>query len=170
MILRQTTINDVPTLRHWDKQAHVIAATGGGDWEWERELAQGTPGIENFIAEINGRPLGFIQICDAVNEQSHYWESYLQLNPEPHVNAVDIWIGDEKDFRKGYGTAMMQLAHDRCFSDGECSAILLDPLETNHRAHKFYESLGYQFIQHHTFDDDYCRVYRLDRKQWQNAN
>jgi aminoglycoside 6'-N-acetyltransferase len=47
------------------------------------------------------------------------------------------------------------------------AAVLIDPLESNVRAHKFYERLGFRFVEKRAFDKDVCFVYRLDRREWE---
>jgi aminoglycoside 6'-N-acetyltransferase len=42
------------------------------------------------------------------------------------LRAIDIWIGEETDLGKGYGTKMMQLVIARCFSNPTVMAILID--------------------------------------------
>jgi aminoglycoside 6'-N-acetyltransferase len=79
------------------------------------------------------------------------------------LRAVDLWIGDEADLGKGYGTRMMELALARCFAGPSVSAVLIDPLASNHRAHRFYERLGFRFVERRRFGKDDCFVYRLDR-------
>jgi aminoglycoside 6'-N-acetyltransferase len=44
--------------------------------------------------------------------------------------------------------------------------VLVDPLESNARAHQFYERLGFVFVEQRDFGDDRCRVYRIDRSGW----
>jgi aminoglycoside 6'-N-acetyltransferase len=44
---------------------------------------------------------------------------------------------------------------------------MLDPLAGNRRAHRFYERLGFRFVEHRRFGDDDCFVYRLERSAWQ---
>jgi RimJ/RimL family protein N-acetyltransferase len=56
------------------------------------------------------------------------------------MRAIDIWIGEESDLGRGYGTEMMRLALDRCFADQAVKAVLLDPLTRNTRAHRFYRT------------------------------
>ncbi|WP_308737902.1 GNAT family N-acetyltransferase [Nostoc sp. 'Peltigera membranacea cyanobiont' N6] len=90
-----------------------------------------------MIAQINGRPIGFVQIIDPAREESRYWGDVA-----PDLRAIDIWIGEETDLGKGYGTKMMQLALNRCFADPRVTTVLIDPLASNTRAHRFYERLG----------------------------
>jgi aminoglycoside 6'-N-acetyltransferase len=158
MILRLATTNDLALLRQWDAQPHMVAAKGHEDWGWETELKRAPDWREQFIAELDGRPIGFVQIIDPAREESHYWG-----NVPNGLCAIDIWIGEEYDLGKGYGREMMRLALTRCFGDPTVTAVLVDPLARNSRAHRFYERLGFQFVQRRRFGTDDCFVYRLDR-------
>ena len=62
---------------------------------------------------------------------------------------------------------MMQLALARCFSDPLVTAVLIDPLASNTRAHRFYKRLGFQFVERRWFDDDECFVFRLNRAEFE---
>lgn len=159
--LRVATLDDVSLLRHWDEQPHVIASDPNDDWGWEVELAETSEWREQWIAELDGRPIGFMQIMDPAQEESHYWGDV-----PANLRAIDIWIGEATELGKGYGTTMMQLALTRCFADPAVTAVLVDPLANNTRAHRFYERLGFRFLEHRRFGDDDCAVYRLDRAHW----
>lgn len=159
--LRNTTPADLQLLRHWDKQPHVVACDPNDDWGWETELHRSPEWREQLIAELDGRPIGFMQIIDPALEDSHYWGDV-----PPNLRAIDIWIGEADCLGKGYGTHMMQLALERCFADPEVTAILIDPLASNTRAHRFYERIGFRFQERRQFGDDDCLVYRLERSDW----
>ncbi|XWK88670.1 MAG: GNAT family N-acetyltransferase [Phormidium sp.] len=159
--LRPATPADLELLRHWDEQPHVIACDPNDDWNWEIELERIPEWREQLIAQIDDRPIGFIQIIDPAREDSRYWG-----NVSENQRAIDIWIPEESDLGKGYGTKMMQLALARCFADPLVTAVLIDPLASNTRAHRFYERLGFQFIELQQFGDDECFVYRLNRVDW----
>ena len=161
MILRSATPDDVQLLRHWDQQAHVIASDPNDEWAWEVELGRCPDWREQLIAEIDGRPIGFVQIIDPKREETHYWGDV----PE-NLCAIDIWIGNEADLGKGYGTRIMALALERCFAECSVSAVLIDPLASNVRAHRFYERLGFRFVERRRFGNDECLVYRLDRADY----
>lgn len=161
MILRSATPADLGLLRHWDRQPHVIAADPNDDWGWEQELSRQPDWREQLIAELDGRPIGFVQIIDPAREDSHYWGSV----PD-NLRAIDIWIGEAGDLGCGYGTRMMTLALQKCFAPPEVTAVLIDPLASNVRAHRFYERLGFRFVERRQFGDDDCFVYRLHRSDW----
>ena len=158
MILRPATPADLALLRRWDAQPHVIAAKSDEDWGWEAELARSPDWREQLIAEVDGRPIGFIQIIDPAREESHYWGDVPAGR-----RAVDIWIGEADCLGRGCGTRMMRLALARCFADPAVSAVLVDPLAANTRVHRFYARLGFHPAGRRRFGDDDCLVYRLRR-------
>jgi aminoglycoside 6'-N-acetyltransferase len=159
--LRPATLADVGLLRRWDEQPHVIASDPNDDWQWESELARRPDWREQLIAEVDGRPVGFVQIIDPQREETRYWGDV-----PPNLRAIDIWIGDKTDLGQGYGSRIMNLVLERCFSDPTVSAVLIDPLASNVGAHRFYERLGFRFIERRRFGADDCFVYRLDRTDY----
>ena len=68
--LRPATLGDLELLRHWDEQPHTVASDPNDDWGWETELARDPPWREQLIAEVDGRPVGFLQIIDPAEEDS----------------------------------------------------------------------------------------------------
>jgi aminoglycoside 6'-N-acetyltransferase len=161
MNLRPATPADLTLLRRWDEQPHVIASDPHDDWGWEVELGRTPDWREQLIAEVGGRPVGFVQMIDPAREESRYWGEV-----PAGLRAIDIWIGEQADLGKGYGTQMMRLALARCFADPTVTAVLVDPLAENTRAHRFYERLGFRLFEHRRFGEDECRVYRLDRARY----
>lgn len=159
--LRPAGPADLALLRHWDEQPHAIASDPHDDWGWETELARNPPWREQLIGEVGGRPVGFVQIIDPAEEDSHYWGDI-----PANLRAIDIWIGEPADLNRGYGTAMMRQAIARCFAAPGVEAILIDPLASNAAAIRFYERFGFRFIERRWFDEDDCAVHRLDRSAW----
>lgn len=159
--LRHAVPEDLELLRYWDDQPHVVSSDPNDDWGWEMELRRSPAWREHLIAEVDGRPIGFIQIIDPALEDSHYWGDI-----SPGLRAIDIWIGEADALGKGYGTAMMEQALERCFKDAAVRAVLIDPLATNTAAHRFYQRLGFRFLEERDFGDDHCFVYQLTRDQY----
>jgi aminoglycoside 6'-N-acetyltransferase len=160
--LRAAGPDDAPILRRWDEAPHVVASDPNDEWGWEIELARSPDWREQLMAELDGRPIGFIQIIDPKHEESHYWGDAV----EDDLRAIDIWIGEASDLGKGYGTQMMRLALERCFAPPQVTAVIIDPLASNVRAHPFYERLGFRFVERRQFGADDCLVYRLSRDEW----
>lgn len=167
IVLRPGRVEDSALLRHWDEQPHVIESDPDDDWEWETELTRTPDWREQLMAELvvdgqPNRPIGFVQIIDPAREESHYWGDC-----EPHLRAIDIWIGEADCLGKGYGETMMRLALDRCFADPAVTAVIIDPLASNTRAHTFYQRLGFVPEGLRRFFDHDCLVHRLTRAGWE---
>ena len=141
--LRPAVPADLTHLQRWDQDPDVRGSLVDSDW---------------LIAEVDGRPIGFIQIIDPEHEETKYWGCMKAGH-----RAIDIWIGEPDARNRGYGAQMMELAIERCFAEPSVHTILIDPLATNVRAHRFYESLGFEYVVCRTFGDDECFVYKLSR-------
>ena len=162
--LRPATPADLALLRHWDEQPQVIAADPNDDWGWEEELGREVDWREQLIAEADGVPIGFVQIIDPAREDSHYWGDIAA-----GLRAVDIWIGEAAYLGRGLGSQMMAQALARCFAAQDVSAVLIDPLASNTRAHAFYRRLGFEVVGPRRFGADDCLVFQLTRDAWRRA-
>lgn len=157
------TIDDVALLVRWDDDADVAAAIGGrsAEWyDWPAELARDVPWRDLLIAEEAGRPIGFVQLIDAGEDESHYWGDV-----EPGTWALDIWIGSPADRSRGLGTELMWVALDRIFDHHGAAMVVIDPVVGNRRAIAFYERLGFERVGVREFGDDECLVMRLRRSR-----
>jgi aminoglycoside 6'-N-acetyltransferase len=106
-----------------------------------------------------------MQIIDPHLEPTHYWGDVA-----PNLRAVDIWIGETSDLGKGHGEEMMRQALALCFADPAVTAVIIDPLASNTRAHKFYQRIGFKPLDRRLFnDEDDCLVHELTRADWQNG-
>ncbi len=158
VLLRPATVHDLELLLRWDEQPHVVASDPSDGWDWETELTRDPDWRWQLIAEVDGRPVGCVQIIDPAREETHYWGDCA-----PNLRAIDIWIGDAADLSRGFGTSMMRQALERCFADPAVTAVLVDPLRSNVRAHRFYERMGFRFVEHRVFGEDECSVFELLR-------
>lgn len=159
--LREATLSDLELLRRWDEEPHVVESNPNDDWGWEQELGRNVDWREQLIAEVDGRPIGFVEIIDPAREDGRYWGEV----PEG-LRAIDIWIGEAAELGKGYGTEMMRLSSERCFLPPEVEAVLIDPLVCNVRAIRFYQRLGFEVVERRWFGRDECLVHRLSRERW----
>lgn len=170
LVLRPATLADVPTLMAWDQNPHVISATtddpdADNAFEgivWEEEIEASSDVSRYYVAELHGRPIGAMQIIDPHLEPTHYWGDVA-----PNLRAVDIWIGEKSELGKGYGEEMMRQALSLCFEDPAVTAVIIDPLASNTRAHKFYQRIGFKPLGRRLFnDEDDCLVHELSRADW----
>ena len=194
--LRRATPEDAAWLALWDTDPDGRAGSSDdpnatiafADTEWAEELASQDEHSYYFIAEVvgtdlfsrivgtdlcsvenrsvpsAGRPIGALQICDPHLESSHYWGEIA-----PNLRAIDIWIGAPQDRGKGWGAEMMRLALEHCFADPRVTGIVIDPLASNERAHKFYRRMGFVAVGRRSFGRDDCLVHELTRRDWQQA-
>lgn len=195
LTLRLATLGEVALFERWDREPHVIAATSDDpdagqafeDAVWRDELAAPSPESFYLVAEVcedagaikeqapgdfsaglkaRLRPIGAMQIIDPALESTHYWGDI-----EPNLRALDIWIGERADLGRGFGSMMMYNAVTQCFDQPEVAAIVIDPLASNVRAHRFYQRLGFRPVGRRLFNgEDDCLVHRLDRKAWSFIN
>ena len=162
MILRRATLADAPMLEEWRKRPHVQAGFGEEEPpDWEEELSINEDWHDPVIAELDGCPVGYMEIIDPAREATHYWGDV-----DENLRAIDIFVADESDLGKGYGAEMMRLALQRCFAAPEVTAIIIDPLLSNTNAIRFYERLGFQHDGVRDFHGNQCAVMRLTRADW----
>jgi aminoglycoside 6'-N-acetyltransferase len=102
-----------------------------------------------------------VQIIDPAREESRYWGEVAA-----DLRAVDLWLGEPADLGKGYGTRIMRDVLERCFADPRVSAVLVDPLAANARAHRFYERLGFRPLERRRFGADECLVFSLQHADY----
>jgi aminoglycoside 6'-N-acetyltransferase len=163
--LRPMREDDVALIERWDDDPDIAAFGGGTHWyDWPVELTRELPWRELLIAEEAGRPVGFVQLIDAAEEESHYWGDV-----DPDTWALDIWIGQPSDRDRGVGTGMMTAALDRCFDHHGAAAVAIDPLADNERAIRFYQRIGFTPVGERWFDEDRCLVHHLDRGTWERS-
>ena len=162
--LRPANERDIPLLKFWDQQPHVIASDPE-EWDWEEDFRISDPAVQKFIAVGKGQDIGFLQIMDPRLERTHYWGEI-----GTGFMAIDIWIGEEGNLNKGYGTRMMSITIAKCFEDEQVHTILIDPLKSNTAAHRFYRRLGFHFVEERIFnEEEVCFVFKLNRHQWLNT-
>ena len=164
--LRPARASDIAHLKRWDDEPHLQEIGGDDDWyDWDTEIPRDADWGEFLIAELDGRPIGALEIIDPALEPTQYWGDI-----DANLRAIDIWIGEPDCLGKGYGTEMMRAAFKRCFAPSDVTAIVIDPLETNVDARRFYERLGFRFVEFRVFQNDRCAVYRLDRAVYEKAS
>lgn len=141
--------------------AEPAASVVEDDWSWDVELTRFPTWRELLIAEHDGHPIAFLQLIDPALEDTHYWGPCA-----PDLRDLDIWIGEATYLDRGHGTEIMRQALARCFAPPSVTAVIIDPLVTNHRARRFYERLGFEHLEDRTFTTDHCAVYQLTRARW----
>ncbi len=157
--LRPMRVADIDLLVEWDEDPDVASALGGrsADWfDWPTELGRDVAWRELLIAEVEGRPVGFVQLLDAARDESHYWGDV-----EPGTWALDIWIGAPGDRGRGLGAQVMRAAMTRLVEHHGAESVMIDPQVDNRRAIAFYTRLGFRSLGERVFGDHTCLVMRI---------
>jgi aminoglycoside 6'-N-acetyltransferase len=166
MRLRPATPGDLALLRRWDAEPH-LAGTGGdaafNDWDWEVGLGR-TPFLAR-VADRRGRrgaPRSAFSRSSTRPRRRRTTGATAGREParDRHLDRRADAIG------RGHGRRMMEEALRRCFADPAVTAVLVDPMADNTRAHRFYEALGFAFAERRSFGPDDCFVYILERRRW----
>jgi aminoglycoside 6'-N-acetyltransferase len=184
--LRNATIDDMALLLQWDEKEHLQGSYGGdadyNDWNWEYELqrknvswryqliAEVVEDVEDEkkVEEHRTIPIGFVQIIDPREEESHYWG----IDCERNLRAIDIWIGDERYLNRGYGTQIMKqiLQSPMVFGHTNVTGVIIDPMANNYDAHRFYQRLGFVPMGIQYFGPDRCLIHRMNRTDYYEKN
>jgi aminoglycoside 6'-N-acetyltransferase len=166
--LRISSYEDIPILKHWDQQEHVLFATGNDSNQfqdpnyWDHELSLCDNNLyQYYIATLDNNPIASVLIIDPALEPTHYWGTI-----DEGYRAIDIRIGESQNIGKGYGTIIMELVLDKCFEKEEVKGVYIDPLSINLRAIKFYQKLGFEFIENRNFGEDNCDVYFISKQKY----
>jgi len=157
--LRPASLADAAVLRRWETAPHLAGLLGDDDWQWEAALATERQAHRPFIAEVGGKPIGFLEILDPSLDPERYWGDL-----PPGHRAIDLWIGEPDFLGRGFGREMMRQAQELCFSDPAVHTVLVDPMASNTDSHRFYERCGFRFVGERQFGEDRCRVYVITRE------
>ena len=159
LTFRRASRDDALLLEVMSNAPHVLPNLGTDQaWDWPREIAASWQ--EVWITDLNATStlMGVVVVLEAAAEPAGYWGEV-----SPGTCAIDIWIADASQLRKGYGTVMMKHAIDRCIHVHNAHTILVDPLAENDGAISFYQHLGFEVIGPRTCGADECIVLRLRR-------
>ena len=114
-----------------------------------RDIAGEYPRFQAFLAEVNGKPVGYAVA----------FETYSTFLAEPKYYVEDIFILPE--FRgQGIGRAMFAVLAEEALSRG-CGGMAWQALDWNKIAIDFYEGLGATLKKE-------WRVFRLDKEAMEN--
>ncbi|MDP2586435.1 MAG: GNAT family N-acetyltransferase [Candidatus Komeilibacteria bacterium] len=104
--------------------------------------------LQNFIQkQINDQNSLFYGIFDKSNDK-HIGNLKLEPIDWPNKKAVfGILLGDKNYWGKGIGTEATQLIVDYAFGDMGLEQIQLGVIDSNHRAIRVYEKVGFKVTE-----------------------
>lgn len=140
------TADDYPLLRRWLESPPMSEWWGEPEAELAkvREKIEGRDRTRPFIFHVDGRPAGYIQHWSVGDELAggHAGHApWLREFPADTV-GVDLSLGEADLPDRGIGTAVLRAFIARLFAQG-CKKIIIDPDETNGRAVRCYEKVGF---------------------------
>lgn len=91
---------------------------------------------------------GFL-ISDCTTDQPIGWCTLYRVDPISQRAILGIVIGEKGEWSKGYGQDALQLLLDYGFSILNLNSIELHVVESNKRAIRCYEKLGFQVVGRH---------------------
>ncbi|OLF15866.1 GNAT family N-acetyltransferase [Actinophytocola xanthii] len=150
MRFRQATDEDVRLIATWRWEvAAWIHDKGSDQWdtkglsrdEFERRISRSIEAGETWMAlDDDGRPIGTIAI-DVVADEGLWTNEELENSYVIHRMMVP-----RSESGKGIGAAMIKFAEDLARAHGR-KKLVLDAWDTNKALHRYYESLGFQYVR-----------------------
>jgi aminoglycoside 6'-N-acetyltransferase len=125
---------------------------------------------EDFIALLDGEPIGVIQYC-----RLHDWDDYIE-ELAPHIDvpdeavSIDYLIGDPVRIGKGIGTAMVRAFVERIWQVDPAATCVIVPVNSSNPASwKALIKAGFRLIARGEIEPDnpidapMHEILRLDR-------
>lgn len=160
---------DYPMLQRWLERPHMREWWGEPETELGqiRGMVEGSDPTRPFIFHVDGRPLGYIQawnVDDALAGGYDAEAPWLNNLPRDAV-GVDLSIGEEKLLSRGIGSAVLREFVALLIAEGH-ETIVIDPDESNKRAVRAYEKVGFSAHERYRDGDEVTLVMMLDRKRF----
>lgn len=132
--LRPVGAADLPILQVWDADPMIIALMGRRFDDqtpeaWFRSL-RGQRTCRAWIVEAGGRPVGEVELA--------------QINWRNGTAEIRICIGEKENWGQGLGTESMVASLAHAFEQMNLKRIYLRVFDTNTRAIRLYERLGFR--------------------------
>ena len=172
---RRLAEHDFPLLRSWLRQPHVAR------W-WNHETspeaverdfgpsARGEEPSEDFLALLDGRPVGIVQRCRV----DDYPEDLDELGPvvdvPPGAVEIDYLVGEPELTGRGVGPRIIAFAVERTWADlPDAPCVLVPVVAANRPSWRALEKAGFRRVAEgdiepdNPVDDPLHYVYRVDR-------
>jgi aminoglycoside 6'-N-acetyltransferase len=172
LILRPLDHKDIPFLYKWINDPNIMPYWYGKDkprsMGWVKKHCEKiVSGVELslcFIIEIDGKPIGFMYNTPEKIDNGKFTGKI----------ELDILIGDQTDWNKGYGTIALKKMINICFNQQHAERIYLTPRINNNRAIHVYEKVGFKpegvLRRFEKFEGNWidCVMMSIIKQEWKN--
>ena len=152
MDFRPLTADDQPMIATWLGRPHVA--------EWWHGPLDLDPALRQFIAVLDGEPIGYVQSYQAVACHGDGW--WLDVK-DPGVHGIDQFLADGANLGRGLGTRMVRAFVAKLFADPAVTRVQVDPSPSNGRAIRCYEKAGFRRVREIVTPDGLALLMHRDR-------
>ena len=175
LTFRRVTRGDFPLLGAWLAHPHVAR------W-WchdfspegvERDFgpsADGAEQSEDWLALLDGRPVGLVQRCRVADFPEYAAEFAALIEVPPGAVTIDYLLGELSDTGRGLGTSMIRSLVTRTWADSpDAPAVVVAVVAANTASWRALEKAGFTrvasgpMVPDNPVDDPLHHVYRIDR-------
>jgi RimJ/RimL family protein N-acetyltransferase len=131
--LRPLNESDLPVLERWLAATHVVR------WwqaEWSVPVVTALRGGEGLpetlrarIAEHDGRPIGYIQLYNALADPSGFWDGIENVTNKTW--GIDMLIGEAEMINRKFGREMARQVIVELFAETDADRVVSDPHRDN---------------------------------------
>lgn len=166
---RRLTDDDLSLLHRWLNDPAVVRWWEGDDVSWPAVVADygsGRPddGVEMYLAELDGEPVGWIQ-CYPARSSPEECEEWFPLGVDEAAAGIDYLIGDTASRGQGLGSRMIRaFVDDVVFpSHPDWTQAAASPYQANEASCGALVNAGFRFVGTFSDPDGPCALHVIDR-------
>lgn len=157
---------DLPMLEEWLSRPHVSQWWGTPPTldELRRDLEHDTAADVSwqYLALLDGRPVGFIQAYDVMRADPDWWRE----ERDPGARGIDQFLANEEQLGQGLGTKLVAQFVAKLFADPAVTKVQTDPSPDNGRAIRAYAKAGFRPITQLVTPDGPSLLMVVRREEW----
>ncbi|NBD07923.1 GNAT family N-acetyltransferase [Corallococcus sp. c25j21] len=157
---------DLPMLAEWLARPHVAEWWGApptlDELRQDLEVDIAADVSWQYIARLDGRPVGFIQAYDVMRADPDWWRE----ETDPGARGIDQFLAHAEQLGQGLGTRLVGQFIAKLFEDPAVTKVQTDPSLDNARAIRAYEKAGFQPVARVVTPDGPALLMVVRRDAW----
>lgn len=141
---------DIPLYLEWAAREHVKSVwfiDGYEPPDYIYSKIKGNGYDFPYIILLDKHPIGYIVYCDLYAYKNICEKPVGSFtNEPPNTFCIDLFIGEESQLNKGYGSKLVKQFSDMLLKKKKAKKVLIDPSSKNTRAIRCYEKAGFTII------------------------